>query len=174
MVGLTSGINVSYHVLVLLWGDLFRKDYAWKWNTFLSAGYNTTILLSLVFKGVQFLSWLLSYLDPALAWWFMSISQVNVLGDFTWHLIGIMLWMTAIGVDYVSVTGDFLWHFWVEWGLVIVMWIIDMMTTGGLVDWYFYGVLGQTDENFCNVWHEDCDKKQDFLDKAKWKLMKDY
>ena len=82
-----------------------------------------------------------------------------MLGDFTWHLVGSALWLEAIAVDYVSVTGDFLWQFWAEWGLILFMWIIDMNTAGGLVDWYFYGVMKQTDDKFCNVWHEDCDSK---------------
>lgn len=157
IVGLGSGIHVGYHLLLFIWEDFYKKSMAWDWRTLVKAGFNTNILLSMAFKGAQFLFFLLSFIDPSMAWWFMTISQVNVLGDFTWHLVGSALWMEAIAVDYVSVTGTFQWQFWGEWGLILFMWLLDMMTAGGLVDWYFYGIMKQTDDKFCNVWHEDCD-----------------
>jgi len=174
IMGLAAGVNVGYHTLVFTWNQFHTKEMAWDWTSFVEAGYNTNILLSFLFKGGQFFSWLLSYIDPALAWWYMVISLINVFGDFTWHLMGTGFWMSAIGVDYVSVTGDFQWHFWCEIALLLLMAALDFFTVGGLVDWYFYGVMGQTDDKFCNVWHEDCDRKQAFLDNQKRKVMSDY
>ena len=77
VVGLSSGIHVGYHLLLFLWGatkPFYNSTKAWDWTTFVKAGYNTNILLSMLFKGAQFLCWLLSYVDPNLAWWFMTIS----------------------------------------------------------------------------------------------------
>ena len=167
-------LNAGWHGFMFIQDDFYKGKLVWKFDNWLSAGYNVNILLSFFFKGLQFVFWCLSFLGGRFAWWYMFWSQINAFGDYTWHLAGVILWCVAIGVDYVKLEGNFLTHFIVEWGVIVLMWVADSMFIKGLTNWYFYGIEGQTDDKFCNAEFEDCGKKQVKLDRKKKVVMSDY
>lgn len=150
-------VNMGWHLFVYLFGGFNTGANALNFTTWLSAGYNTLILSSWIMKGVMFVSWPLSFISADFAWWFMVACSLNVLTDWTVSVGGVAFWMAAIGVDYVGLYGNFLIAFLGElfiWAATVAM---DALFIRGVVDWYYFGILGQTTEKYyCNASVEDC------------------
>ena len=56
-------VNAGYHLFMFYYGNFNTSPNALNFDTWLSAGYNTLILSSWVFKGIQFVSWPLSFIS---------------------------------------------------------------------------------------------------------------
>jgi hypothetical protein len=98
-----------------------------------------------------------------------------VAADWSVSVAGVSFWMVSIGVDYVKLEKDFLVAFLGELFIWAATVGVDALFIRGVVDWYYFGVLGQvTEKYYCNASVEDCAARQEELNKRDRKLAIEY
>jgi hypothetical protein len=135
-------VNMGWHFFIFFYGGFNTGPNAFNFDTWLGAGYNTLILSSWIMKGLQFVAWPLTFISEEFAWIYLVACALNVAVDWSVSVAGVSFWMVSIGVDYVKLEKDFLVAFLGELFIWAATVGVDALFIRGVVDWYYFGVLG--------------------------------
>jgi hypothetical protein len=157
MVAAMAALNLGYHVFLFTFNNFHTSVNAWKWTTFYNAGYNTMVILQVITKSIQLVSWPLAYIWEGFAWWYFTWTSIVAGVDITIVFIPLIFWLSSVLKDGNALTGDFLWQFMVEWLIVIGQILWNFKWVDGLADWFYFNVKGYLEDGWCNPKYQDCE-----------------
>jgi hypothetical protein len=119
----------------------------WKsldFNAWFDAGYNTQLLVSFIFKGIQLIMWPIAYTGASGAHAFTIYTSMTVFIDSSIGLLGIIFMILSVTIDNKKLTGDFLWSFAGTFVVDLIIMVHDFISIEALLSWYTFKMAADT------------------------------